>query len=710
MYHPSSYWLLASAFAWQSALAQNDQAQPPSVDVATLDRVEVRSSRLDGVASFDVPASISHVGLENAGSTMGITDALGSVPGVLARDRQNLAQDTQLSIRGFGSRASFGVRGVRLYADGIPATMPDGQGQLSHFNLEAADRIEIMRGPFSALYGNSSGGVVQMWSAVGQGSTQTQAQAIVGSRGASTLAARMRGEIGGIGYNVAASSLDTDGYRDHSHARRELGNLKVRIPLRADGRLDVVANYFNSPHAQDPLGLTRSQVERDPRQATPEAHLFNTRKSARQRQLGALWEQPLGHGHTLRASAYAGDRAIEQILALPVAAQSNPLNSGGLIDLDSHYSGVDLRWSWRGLLAGRRAELSVGLATDEQRQHRLGFENFAGAQLGVRGRLRREERNDVDNVDEYAQLWWEFSSHWSLLVGLRHSRVQFEANDDYITGSNPDDSGQVRYTQSMPVAGLVYAPTQNLRLYGSMGRGFETPTFNELSYRSDGGAGLAFDLVPAISQNAEVGVKWRSGRGTVLTGALFRAVTDDEIAVARNVGGRSSYRNVGRARRQGVEVSALVPVGSAGTLEFSYSRLDAEFRDSFPMCTTTGCTSPNAWVNAGTRIPGLARDQLTMRATRRIGAWTLGGSVQAVGEVSVNDRGSEVSPGFAIVQLEATRQFRVRYGDVHVFARIDNALDQSYIGSVIVNEGNGRYYEPGPDRSFQVGARWVWAR
>ena len=690
--------------------ATAEERDEPRSEAPTLDRIVVRSSRLEGVRAFDVPASIDVVDLggEDQRPASGVSDALEGMPGVLARERQNYAQDTQLSIRGIGARSTFGVRGLRLYADGIPATMPDGQGQLSHFSLLAADRIEVMRGPFSALHGNSSGGVVQIWSADGEPRTEARVQASIGSHDTRTLGGRLRGEAGAVGYNVAASAFETDGYRQHSAARRESVNLKLNFRLGHDGKLDLVANHFDSPDSQDPLGLTRAQARQDPRQATSVALQYDTRKSARQDQLGLVYEQPFGNGNTLRMLAYGGKRSIEQFLALPISAQNNPLNAGGVIDLDSDYAGADLRWSWRGELAARRFEFSAGLNADRQRQQRLGFENYVDSTLGVHGRLRRDELNEVGNLDQYAQAWWEFAPRWSLLAGVRHSEVRFESRDDYVTTTNPDDSGRIDYSETTPVAGLVFAPAESLRVYLSAGRGFETPTFNELGYRSDGGAGLAFDLLPATSLNTELGAKWRSAGGVNLEAALFRTDTDDELGVARNVGGRSSYRNVGRARRQGLEVSAGIPFGRSWRADLSYTRIEAEFRDSFPICTAAGCTVPTTVVAAGTRIPGVARDQVFARLQWRSGAWRIAAQAVGAGDVTVNDPGSETAPGYLLLHLEAGRDWRLGAGALHGFIRIDNVLDRRYIGSVIVNEGNGRYYEPGPERTLLVGARWRW--
>ncbi|HJS35309.1 MAG TPA: TonB-dependent receptor [Pseudoxanthomonas sp.] len=684
-------------------------AGEPRLPAETLDRVVVNATRLETVSAFDTPASTSAVSLGDGGARpqAALSEVLDGIPGLLARERQNLAQDTQLSIRGFGARSTFGVRGLRLYADGVPATMPDGQGQVSHFNMLGADRVEVVRGPFSALHGNSSGGVIQLWSDIPDEGHEARVQASVASHDSAVIGARLRGAGDVLGYSVSASVLDTQGYRDHSAARRESLNARLRLKPGA-GTLDLLLNHFNAPDAKDPLGLTRGQAWQDPRQASPVATQYDTRKSVRQDQLGAVYDWPFDQGHRLRAMAYGGRREVEQYLAVPIGAQANPLNSGGVIDLDNDYGGADLRWSWTGDVAGRPFELSAGINADRQRQHRRGYENFVGTTLGVRGTLRRNERNQVGNADQYAQAWWRLAPRWSLLVGARHSRVDFRSDDAYVTATNPDDSGRMVYERTTPVAGLVFAPTDAFRLYASVGRGFETPTFNEVGYRADGGAGLAFDLRPATSRNTELGLKWRGQQGARVEAALFRADTDDELAVARNVGGRSSFRNVGAARREGVEVQADVPLHDAWQLQFAYTWLDATFRDSFPICTASGCTLPVVQVAAGSRIPGVARQQASARLRWQGAQWNASAQLVAVGDVTVNDTGSDRAPGYGLLNLELVRDWTPGTGRLQGFARIDNALDRFHIGSVIVNEGNGRFYEPGAERTLIIGVRWLW--
>lgn len=679
----------------------------------TLDRVQVQAAKVHAVDDFDLPASSTTLAVDADGNGRGaqVSEVLGAVPGLLARDRQNYAQDTQLSLRGFGARSTFGVRGVRLLVDGVPATMPDGQGQLSHFNVFGADRVEVLRGPFSALYGNSSGGVLQLWSADGQDGDPWRLRSSYGSNNSSSTGVQLKGQAGAMHYNVAANHFRTDGWREHSAARRESVNARLGFDLAPGQRLDLLFNGFDAPHALDPLGLSREQVRANPRQATAVATQYNTRKSVRQTQLGAVYSAERDR-QIWRLMGYAGQRAVEQFLAIPPGPQSSPLHSGGVIDLDSDYGGLDARWAWHGQLVGKPLELVIGANADRQQQHRTGYENFIGSTLGIKGQLRRDQQDRVQNLDQFAQAWWQFSPRWSALLGARHSEVQFRSRDHYVTATNPDDSGNRDYSAATPVAGVVFRASDDLRLYASAGRGFETPTFNELGYRADGAAGLALDLAAGSTRNYEIGGKWRAQSGARLELAVFRADSDDELAVATNNGGRSSYRNIGATRRQGAELSWQQPIAADQQLQLAYTWLQATVREGYLTCTglPSPCTQPRNVVAAGTRLPGVPRQQLFARWQWQPGPWQWAAEVVAASAIGVNDLGDARAAGYGLLNLEAARRWNTAHGPLRAFARVDNLLDQRYIGSVIVNDGNQRYYEPGPDRSFTVGLQWQWAR
>jgi iron complex outermembrane receptor protein len=677
-----------------------------------LPEVVVTATRI-GRPAFEVPASIDSVLIDDVPDVLGAnpSDLLAGIPGLLARDRQNYAQDEQISIRGFGARATFGVRGVRLYTDGIPATMPDGQGQVSHFNLDSAERIEVLRGPFSALYGNASGGVIQLFSADGSDPPQIGFDLVGASFGTARASANARGVAGDFDYNVGFTHFRTDGWRDHSAAKRESGNAKLAWKIGDGGKLTVLVNTLALPGADDPLGLTHAQFDADPRSVAAVARQFDTRKSVQQEQGGAIWDQDLGDGHALRVLGYYGRRSVEQYLAIPAGAQANPKHSGGVVDLDSGYGGADARWTWRGELGGRPFEIAAGLSRDRQQQHRRGYENFVGDALGVRGALRRDEDDVVRDFDQYAQATWQLAEHWALTAGVRHSEVAFDADDHYIRDGNPDDSGGVDYDATTPVAGLLWRAAPGVNAYLSYGRGFETPTFNELGYRADGGAGLAFDLDPARSRNTELGVKLRPAARVEANFALFRADTRDELAVATSSGGRTTYQNIGKARRDGVEAALAWRIADDWKLQFAWTWLDARFRAAFLTCAGTPCTTPDTPVAAGARIPGIPRSDL--HASVGWGGergWHAGASGDYVAAVVVNDRGSDRAPAYFVAAADIGYAFEFPSGRLDTFARIDNAFDRRYAGSVIVNDANGRYVEPAAGRALMVGLKWVWAR
>src|ERR1700723_4132650 len=302
---------------------------------AELDSVVVTATRI-AENSRDLPVSVDRIDaqtIRDGQLQVNLSESLMTVPGVSAQNRQNYAQDQQLSIRGFGARSSFGVRGVRLYSDGIPGTMPDGQGQFSQFDLSAADHIEVLRGPFSALYGNSSGGVIAIFTEDAQPGFSLGGAAEYGTFNTQRYDLKITGENGLVNYVIDASHFQTDGYRVHSDAERNLFNAKASTGLSDTSKLTVVANAVQTPFVQDPLGLTRAQVAADPTQAGVNAIAYNTRKSLAQEQLGVVYDNKLGAADDLVASAYTGHRATTQFQAILQATQpAVPLYPGRVVD------------------------------------------------------------------------------------------------------------------------------------------------------------------------------------------------------------------------------------------------------------------------------------------------------------------------------------------------------------------------------------------
>ncbi len=664
---------------------------------------------------FDVPASVDVIDGErlraDGRAQLNLSESVALTPGLQARDRQNQAQDLQLSVRGFGARSTFGVRGVRIYVDGIPATMPDGQGQLSHIDLGSASRVEVLRGPFSSLYGNSSGGVVQVFTEEGSGPPVVTPSFAFGSDGFFRGGLRAAGSSGALGYSVGVSRTTTDGYRDHSSAERDLANARLDLKMQDGSRLTLIANRVEVT-ADDPLGLSRADFDANPRGAAL-ATQFNTRKTVTQTQGGLVYTRPLGGGDEIRAMVYYGERETVQYQSIPVGTQTPATSPGGVIDLARAYSGLDLRWTGKYSLAQQPLEVVAGLAYDTLREDRKGFQNFTGTgasqRLGVQGALRRNETNHADNLDPYAQATWQFAPRWTLNAGVRRSTVKFDSSDQYIVAGNGNDSGSAKYSATLPAAGIAFAPTDQWRVYAAAGKGFETPTFNEIAYRASGGTGLNFDLKPSRSNNVEAGVKWRTPKGesqrTEVNAAVFETRTKDEIVTQTNSGGRSAFQNAGDTRRRGLELAASQTLAGSALAQVVYTWLDARYRDAFRTCTAAPCTAPNVVVASGNRIPGIARTSFAAEVGwRPAQGWQGGLEARYLSSVPVNDLNSDAAGSYFTLAAHTGYVFVTGPWRLSASARVENLANKKYAGSVIVNEANGRYFEPAAGRTWLLSA------
>ncbi|MGE6092774.1 TonB-dependent receptor PqqU [Klebsiella pneumoniae] len=660
------------------------------------------------VSELDTPAAVSVVNgdeMRQAAPRVNLSESLGAVPGLQVQNRQNYAQDLQLSIRGFGSRSTYGVRGLRIYVDGIPATMPDGQGQTSNIDIGSVDTIEVLRGPFSALYGNSSGGVINVTSQTGTQPPTVEASSYYGSFGTWHYGMKATGAVGDgshagdVDYTVSTNRFTTHGYRDHSGARKNLANARLGVRINDVSKLTLLLNSVDIK-ANDAGGLTADEWRDNPRQS-PRGDQYNTRKNTRQTQAGLRYERQLSAQDDLSVMMYAGERETTQFQSIPRAPQLKPSHAGGVIDLTRHYQGIDTRLTHRGELLVP-VTLTAGLDYENMSERRKGYENFVmvnGApQYGEQGALRRNERNLMWNVDPYLQTQWQLTDKLSLDAGVRYSSVWFDSNDYYITPGNGDDSGDASYHKWLPAGSLKYALTDAWNVYLSAGRGFETPTINELSYRSDNQSGLNFGLKPSTNDTVEIGSKTRIGNG-LFTAALFQTNTDNEIVVDSSSGGRTSYKNAGKTRRQGMELGLDQQFGESWRLKAAWTWLDATYRTN--VCDDASCN--------GNRIPGIARNMgYASFGYQPEQGWYAGSDIRYMSDIMANDENTAKAPSWTVVGL--TTGYKWSYGrmDMDLFGRIDNLFDREYVGSVIVNESNGRYYEPAPGRNYGIGLNLAW--
>ncbi|HEY6484457.1 MAG TPA: TonB-dependent receptor [Steroidobacteraceae bacterium] len=677
-------------------------------DRSTLQEVVVTATRV-AANPFDVAAAISTVSggqLRDDALGLNLADDIGSVPGLLARNRNNYAQDQQISIRGIGANSTFGIRGVRVYQDGIPASGPDGQGQVSQFNLDSAERVEILRGPFSALYGNSAGGVIQIFTADGEGPLKLRTSLAYGSFETLRADANASGSSGGLSYNLDISHFSIEGFRLHSSAKNDSFNTKLRYTLNDASRLTLIGNVLARPDSLDPLGLTQSEFAANPNQTDPAAAKFDTRKSLQQQMAGLIYDLDVSDAQSVRVMGYYGHRIVQQFLAIPVSVEAPATSSGAVVDLNREFGGADARWTWKGELAGRPMSWVAGVSYDRQNELRRGYNNFVGSILGIQGKLRRDENDIARNLDEYAQGTWDFAPRWSLMAGVRRSDVHFDSADHFITPTNGNDSGGVSYGATSPVAGVVFKARNWLHLYGSYGQGFQTPLGSELAYRADGSPGLNFALQPARSDNSEAGAKLQLGADFNAEAAVFQTLTHDEIVVDTNLGGRSTYQNASRTRRQGVEASFDYRLAPRWRLQFAYTYISAVYSDGYLTCVAAPCALPRVRVAAGSRLPGVPKDDayLAVRWGEDLG-WHASATAQYVTDVAVNDVNSVFAPSYAVFGADAGYGIDLGSMQLNAFLRVNNLLNRVYVGSVIVDDGNGRYFETAPGFSVLGGVR-----
>ncbi len=656
----------------------------------TLEPVVVSATRSEQNA-FDAPASVNVIDadtIRSAGAQVNLSESINRVPGITALNRQNYAQDLQLSIRGFGARSTFGIRGVRVLVDGIPATMPDGQGQVSNIALSSAGRIEVLRGPLAQLYGNAAGGVVQVFTAMPKGE-QFGLTTSLGSNEMYRADLQYGNVVGDKSFLMDVAQFRTEGTRDHDEAKRANGNIKWQWDISSQTKLNVILNAMDQPLSQDPGGLTHAQFDADPHQTAAPFITQDARKVVRQNQIGTVLEHSFTDAGKLAARLYAGTRGLGNALSTPLTAQNAATSAGGIVVLDRSYQGAGLQYAQRFAISEGNTVLgTVGYDADSMKERRKGFIN----NLGKQGALKRDEDDRVKDVDAYAQAQWSLGERFTLTTGVRNSTVNFDTKDFFIRTGNPDDSGTQSYSATSPVFGASWLIVPNVNAYANWGRGFETPTFSELAYRT-GGSGMNFALLASRSTHAEMGIKAKLSNTQRLDVALFNIDTENEIAVDTNVGGRSTFKNVGKTKRQGVELSHVAQWTDELRSTLALTALNATFRDTL------------APISSGNKLPGVPnRNVFAELAYAPKNAWGgFNAAIEAihVGKIYVNDANTDFADAATTVNLRAGFSYRLNDNwRLEETLRVDNVGDKRYAGSVIVNEANSRFFEPAPGRTW----------
>ena len=656
-------------------------------DTVALDTLQVNVLRVP-LPARRAPYAVSVVAgpeLTRARPGLALNEALVAVPGVQVDNRFNYALGERISIRGFGARAQFGVRGVRVLVDGIPATMPDGQTTLNHVDPATLGRVEVIRGPAAALYGNASGGVIRLSTLPPEnGPLAAEGRVLAGSDGLLRTQGSAGGASGNFWYRADASRLRYEGYRTHSSADNVLGGGVLGYRRGAD---EVrVTGRFVHYDALNPGSLSDSLLRVDRGQAFANNVRQRTGEEGRHGQVGATWEHGFGAG-SLEVAGYGLLRSID-----------NPIPDR-VIDLDRRVGGVRASFSGRAGAGALALRWTAGAEAETQRDDRRNHANAAGE----RGALLLDQRERVGTRAAFALATLSLWERVDVMGALRHDHFRFAARDRLVTADNPDESGSRTLSHWSPTLGVSVAALRGVTLYTNYAHAFETPTTTELANRPDGAGGFNPELDPQVSDAYEAGSRVEAGPLRV-EAALYTATLRGELIGFQvpEAADRTYYRNAGRSRRRGAEVSAALTPRPGVTARAAYSYTDARFVE---YVVGSGSAATDL---AGIAVPGIAphRWEATLNVASPRGPFA-GVDARRVSSVPVRDddrAGALRSPAYSLVDVRAGWEaLRVGGARVTPSAGVTNLFGARYNASVVVNAFGRRFYEPGPGRALYTG-------
>ena len=686
---------LPAAFAATFALCLPAQAQTSAAadegngaqTLQSLAPIEVESLRLttevlDSPAAVDVTEARD---IQQGRAKAQLDGALNRTPGVYANNGSNFAQNLRISIRGFGARSAFGVRGVKVLVDGIPETLADGQAQTDSIDLGAVERLEVVRGPFSALYGNATGGVVDITTTTPASGPVDRGELTVGSYGYRRIEAATAHERGDWGYALSASQLDLDGYRAHSEVKKQQLTGKLERRVGTTGTLRLVTRVLDAPDTLDPGGVTLEQARADRRAARDANLAFDARQSASQQTIGLVYEDQLADNQSYQANLFYTHRDFIQYL---------PFEDAGVVAYDRDFFGGGVQTTRFDTLFGHENQLVAGVDVQIQQDARTRYDNIGGA----KGALGLDEDQQATSIGVFAQNVFSLTQELELTTGLRYDYLDFDIDDAFITATDPDDSGTRTYHEVSANAGLSYAWAERQRVYANVANAFESPTFTEFADPA-GNGGFNSDLEPQKAVQYEIGTKGEIGDVARYQISAFWIDVRDELVVFNDDGRRDFYENSGKSRRKGLEAKLEYAVTDTLSAMAAYTLADYEYREF---------VDDNGNDYAGNRIPGLPEERLFAELAWRnpdIGYATL--DMRYASAFYADNANTAKIDHAWIFNGRVGKKIEAGDDDLTVYFGIDNLFDEVYFDNIRINAFGGRYYEPAPDRTFYTGLSYA---
>ncbi len=672
---------------------------PDTTKPYTLPDVSVSVTRIE-LPLTKIPLSIQSVDrhqISRAQPTWGLDEALVMVPGVFVANRYNFSQDQRISIRGFGARSAFAVRGIKILIDGIPQTLPDGQGQLTNLELGEADRIEVLRGSASALFGNASGGVISIWTRPPAMETvNSEARFVAGSFGErsgrswnkwqSTTALR----VGDGTAQITVSRLDYEGERDHSAADQRVLNARLRMPFADGWSLMLITDAGVNPRADNPGSLTLAELQAN-RDTVPVLNRNrNAGKDVTQLQTGATLHRAMTNGGEATVTVFGLTRDLK-----------NPITTT-YIDLDRVAYGARSSITYPVLLRSLTNRITAGFDFQRQRDDRENF-NYLNTPGDSSKRSTVRSLDQLEHVTElgpFVQSALELSPRTTIMAGLRYDWVKFAVHDRLIAGANPDDSGERLMRALSGSFGIAVNPFRNLTVYGNVGSSFETPTTTELANSPSGAGGFNTGLKPSHAWNFELGARGSIDRRLSYSVALFQAEVRDALVPYEIAAPRFFYRNAGSTRHQGVEVGGDLSVLPGLNVGAAWTYSDYRFR-KYSFTDTAG-----THVLDGRHLAGIPDNwlHLTIRAqpVALAGAWAEVQPTYSSAYLVSDVANTRTSPWWS-TSVRAGWDGKAGSMKLAPFIGINNVFNHRYVSSVVINAARGRYYEPAPGRNVYLG-------